>query len=207
MNFNPAGMSTTQLQSRIAHLHKSNQQLDLMMRDLENLSPGHPQVAAWEMAKLSNTQQIQHLAEALAEKMTAPSGVERSGPKFGSAGQFGHPGGRYSQEHHRQHHPPVEHHQHPAGQWGYRPVYRTAYYPDNKAQHLAGVRYGHVQFADPVNQKYPINTPEHIRAAWAYIHEVRNSNKYSNREVHEIENRIIHAWCEKIDPRGPPGAR
>lgn len=25
--------------------------------------------------------------------------------------------------------------------------------------------YGNVEFADPVNDKYPIDTPEHIRAA------------------------------------------
>jgi len=29
--------------------------------------------------------------------------------------------------------------------------------------------YGRVQFADPTNHKYPIDTPEHIRAAWSYI--------------------------------------
>jgi len=29
--------------------------------------------------------------------------------------------------------------------------------------------YGHVQFADPTNHKYPIDTPEHVRAAWSYI--------------------------------------
>jgi len=29
--------------------------------------------------------------------------------------------------------------------------------------------YGDVKFADPVNNKYPIDTPPHIRAAWSYI--------------------------------------
>ena len=33
--------------------------------------------------------------------------------------------------------------------------------------------YGHVQFADPTNHKYPIDTPEHVRAAWSYIRAVR----------------------------------
>jgi hypothetical protein len=28
--------------------------------------------------------------------------------------------------------------------------------------------YGDVEFADPVNKKYPIDTPEHVRAAWSY---------------------------------------
>ena len=28
--------------------------------------------------------------------------------------------------------------------------------------------YGDVAFADPVNKKYPVDTPEHVRAAWSY---------------------------------------
>ena len=27
--------------------------------------------------------------------------------------------------------------------------------------------YGDVTFADPTNKKYPIDTPEHVRAAWS----------------------------------------
>ena len=30
-------------------------------------------------------------------------------------------------------------------------------------------KYGDVQFADPTNNEYPIDTPEHVRAAWSYI--------------------------------------
>ncbi len=29
--------------------------------------------------------------------------------------------------------------------------------------------YGDVEFADPTNEKYPIDTTEHVRAAWSYI--------------------------------------
>jgi hypothetical protein len=29
--------------------------------------------------------------------------------------------------------------------------------------------YGDVKFGDETNKKYPIDTPEHIRAAWSYI--------------------------------------
>ena len=29
--------------------------------------------------------------------------------------------------------------------------------------------YGDVEFADPTNKKYPIDSPEHVRAAWSYI--------------------------------------
>ncbi len=32
-------------------------------------------------------------------------------------------------------------------------------------------QYGDVEFADPANNKYPIDTPKHIRAAWSYIND------------------------------------
>lgn len=67
--------------------------------------------------------------------------------------------------------------------------------------------YGDVKFADPVNDKYPIDTPEHIRAAWSYIHMPRNYNKYTPEDVKTIEDRIVRAWKEKIDPEGPPESR
>ena len=66
--------------------------------------------------------------------------------------------------------------------------------------------YGNVKFADPVNNKYPIDTEEHIRAAWSYIHMPRNYDKYDAEDVKTIEDRIIKAWKEKINPEGPPEA-
>ena len=64
--------------------------------------------------------------------------------------------------------------------------------------------YGNVDFADPVNKKYPIDNEEHIRAAWSYIHMPRNYEKYSQNDIKTIENRIIQAGKSKIDPAGPP---
>lgn len=66
--------------------------------------------------------------------------------------------------------------------------------------------YGDVKFADPVNDKYPIDTEEHIRAAWSYIHMPRNYEKYDANDVKTIKERIIKAWKEKINPQGPPEA-
>ncbi len=43
--------------------------------------------------------------------------------------------------------------------------------------------YGDVTFADPTNKKYPIDTPEHIRAAWSYINHKDNAAKYDKDEV------------------------
>jgi len=53
--------------------------------------------------------------------------------------------------------------------------------------------YGDVTFADPVNNKYPIDTPRHIRAAWSYINHKGNAAKYDRSEVRKIKARIKRA--------------
>lgn len=50
--------------------------------------------------------------------------------------------------------------------------------------------YGDVKFADPVNNKYPIDTPKHIRAAWSYINHKDNAAKYDRAEAAKIKRRI-----------------
>ena len=63
--------------------------------------------------------------------------------------------------------------------------------------------YGDVEFADPVNNKYPIDTPKHIRAAWSYINHKDNTAKYDTHEVEVIKGRIEKAAKEHdidIDP-------
>lgn len=68
-------------------------------------------------------------------------------------------------------------------------------------------KYGDVEFADEINKKYPVDTEEHIRAAWSYIHMKRDSDKYSPKDLKTIEKRIINAWKKKINPDGPPELR
>ena len=46
--------------------------------------------------------------------------------------------------------------------------------------------YGAVEFADPVNKKYPIDTAAHVRAAWSYINHKDNAAKYDADEVRTI---------------------
>ncbi len=58
-------------------------------------------------------------------------------------------------------------------------------------------KYGDVEFADPVNKKYPIDTPEHIRAAHSYINHKDNAAKYDKDEVKKIKDRIKRAAKEK----------
>jgi hypothetical protein len=54
-------------------------------------------------------------------------------------------------------------------------------------------KYGKTTFADPVNKKYPIDTPGRIKAAWAYIHQPRNAAKYTATEVRTIKSRVRRA--------------
>jgi hypothetical protein len=54
-------------------------------------------------------------------------------------------------------------------------------------------KYGDVEFADSTNKKYPIDTPEHTRAAWNYINHEDNANKYDTDEVETIKDRIRRA--------------
>src|SRR4051812_4352826 len=51
-------------------------------------------------------------------------------------------------------------------------------------------KYGGTTFADPTNNKYPIDTPGRIKAAWAYIHQPRNAEKYTAGELRTIKARI-----------------
>jgi hypothetical protein len=51
-------------------------------------------------------------------------------------------------------------------------------------------KYGDTLYADPVNKKYPIDTPGRIKAAWAYIHQPRNARKYAPGEVRTIRARV-----------------
>lgn len=66
--------------------------------------------------------------------------------------------------------------------------------------------YGNVTYADSKNKKYPIDTEEHIRAAWSYINMPRNAKEYSSTEVASIKRKIVSAWKSKIDKSGPPQA-
>jgi hypothetical protein len=53
--------------------------------------------------------------------------------------------------------------------------------------------HGDVEFADPTNKKYPIDTAEHVRAAWSYINHQDNAAKYDADEVRAIKGRIERA--------------
>jgi hypothetical protein len=54
-------------------------------------------------------------------------------------------------------------------------------------------KYGDTTFADPVNNKYPIDTAGRIKAAWAYIHQPSNAVKYTSAELRSIKARVRRA--------------
>lgn len=62
--------------------------------------------------------------------------------------------------------------------------------------------YGDVKYADAAEGKYPIDTEEHIRAAWNYINKPKNAGMVGNASA--VKSKIIAAWKKKIDPAGPP---
>jgi hypothetical protein len=46
------------------------------------------------------------------------------------------------------------------------------------------------KYADPQNYKYPIDSAEHVHAAWSYIHQEKDRAGYSPEELSFIEDRI-----------------
>ena len=55
--------------------------------------------------------------------------------------------------------------------------------------------YGDVAYADPGYQKdgkkrYPIDTADHVRAAWSYINKEKNASKYSSGQLSRIKGKI-----------------
>jgi hypothetical protein len=55
--------------------------------------------------------------------------------------------------------------------------------------------YGNVTYADPGHQedgkaRYPVDTPEHVRAAWSYINHPKNAAKYKGGHLSSIKSKI-----------------
>jgi len=75
---------------------------------------------------------------------------------------------------------------------------------DDKKDDDKDGEYGDVEYADKKNDKYPIDTEKHIRAAWSYINMPKNQKDYTTAEVDAIKANIVAAWKKKIDKDGPP---
>lgn len=62
--------------------------------------------------------------------------------------------------------------------------------------------YGNVKYADPGyradgKKRYPIDTEEHARAAWAYISKSKNASQYSSADLKKVKGAIMRA-CKKF---------
>jgi hypothetical protein len=57
-------------------------------------------------------------------------------------------------------------------------------------------QYGDVEYADPANHKYPINSEERVRAAWSYINMPKNQKGYSPEQVAAIKSKIKSKFKE-----------
>ncbi len=69
--------------------------------------------------------------------------------------------------------------------------------------------YGDVTYADdglrPDGKKrYPIDTADHIRAAWNYIHKKKNAGKYTDDDLAKVKAKIVAAWKAHVNAEGPP---
>lgn len=69
--------------------------------------------------------------------------------------------------------------------------------------------YGDVEYADKGYQKdkrhrYPIDTAEHIKAAWNYINKKKNADQYNAEDLKKVRDAIVAAYKEKVDKAGPP---
>jgi hypothetical protein len=73
-------------------------------------------------------------------------------------------------------------------------MFSIAGFAQQPAEQDAGLKkYGNVVFADSVHHKYPIDTDQHIRIAWAFMHKKSHAAKYSKRERKEMLRRIREA--------------
>lgn len=70
----------------------------------------------------------------------------------------------------------------------------------------AGIAHADPGYQPDGKKRYPIDTQEHIRAAWAFINRSENASRYTHAQLARIESRIIARWRERIDPAGPPAA-
>jgi HK97 family phage prohead protease len=75
--------------------------------------------------------------------------------------------------------------------------------------------YGDVQYADPGHQadgkqRYPVDSPEHVKAAWSYINQADNAGKYSAEQLASVKAAIRKAAAKfgiELSGNDSPGPR
>src|ERR1700756_2950154 len=64
---------------------------------------------------------------------------------------------------------------------------------EDRPKSVGESQYGKVEYADPVNKAYPIDSEKHVRAAWSYLAMPKNAAKYSAKDVATMKARIKRA--------------
>lgn len=80
---------------------------------------------------------------------------------------------------------------------GYYPATHAKMDKAGRSATMASKPYGDVEYADPANGKYPIDTAKHAQAAWNYINQPGNAGQYTPEQLAEVKKRIMAA-CQKF---------
>lgn len=59
-------------------------------------------------------------------------------------------------------------------------------------------------FADTVNNRFPLSSADHVRAAWFYVNSESAKNVYDEVALGDILARVRDAWIDQVDEEGPP---
>ena len=62
-----------------------------------------------------------------------------------------------------------------------------------EAAHTAGTKYADPGYQSDKLKRYPIDTPEHVRAALSYIGQRDNAAKYSSGDLAKVKSAIYRA--------------
>jgi len=71
--------------------------------------------------------------------------------------------------------------------------------------------YGDVHYCDDgmradKKKRFPVNTPERVRAAWSYSHHKAIMSHYTSEQLSRLHSCIASAWRKLISKDGPPSA-
>lgn len=61
------------------------------------------------------------------------------------------------------------------------------------AAHTSGSSYADPGYQSDGLKRYPVDTPEHVRAALSYIGQVKNAGKYSSADLAKVKGAIYRA--------------
>ena len=70
-------------------------------------------------------------------------------------------------------------------------------------QPLQRVLFGKGMFADPINKKYPLDTVDQVKAAWAYVNKAGTAKLYDAEALTALKATVADAWKAKLGGEPP----